>query len=307
MINLRILFGWVPKTADYEASQDGLRKEFNELLAFSQSKELADYVELEKNVTYSDFARKKRMISSQKFSDTAEYKKEKEFLRLKKHKEISRYYRIKDSMELKDFLEFDKSYDVKHYHTLEKLISSDEFIQQRKKLGKKAFKISPEFEKVQEFLALKKSERFRDYFAFKNSRDYVNFTLMIGSEKIASFEDLEKNVNSESFKKVKEYMLLPGRKKLEMSEEFRTEQKYLELKKSEKIVWFFKTRNSRKFDELKRWQLSFSDEFDAHRLDRHKWLTRYFWGETVLHDSYVNEGEKQFYTEEKNMEMVDSV
>ncbi|HJZ40919.1 MAG TPA: glycoside hydrolase family 16 protein [Bacteroidales bacterium] len=307
MINLRILFGWVPKTADYEASQEALRKEYNDLNAFSQSKELADYIELEKTVKSPDFARRKKNILSRKFSDTEEYKKEREYLGLKKRREIKRYYRIKDSVELKDFLEFDKSYDVKHYHTLEKLIGSDEFIQQRKNLGKRKFKLTPEYEKYQEFIALKKSKRFRDYFAFKKLGDYVNFTLLIGSEKIFSFEQLGLFVNSEAFKKVKEYMMLPGRKKLEMSEEFRMGQKYLELKKSDRFVWYFKTRNSKKFNEIKRWHLNFSDEFDTPGLDKHKWLTRYYWGETVLKDSYVNEGEKQFYTGEKNLDVANSV
>jgi len=307
MINLRIIFGWLPKTADYEAQQDSLRKEYFELKAFSQSQELADYLELKKTVNSSDFARRKKAISRQRFSDTPEYKNEKEYLALKKRRHIQRYYRTKDSVELKDFLEFDKSYDVKHFHTLEKLIHSDEFLRQRKTLGRRKFKETPEYEKYQEFIALKKSERFRDYFTFKNSKDYVNFTLLIGSEKIVAFEQLGQFVQSESFKKVKEYMLLPGRKKLEISEEYQMEQKYRALKKSEKFTWYFATRNSKKFNKIKHWQLTFSDEFDAHKLDKTKWITRYFWGETLLKDSYVNAGEKQVFTGDKNIEISNSV
>ena len=71
----------------------------------------------------------------------------------------------------------------------------------------------PNIEKFLEYKSLKKSERIKDYFAFKLSRDYVNFTLLIGSEKIASFEQLEKYVRSDEFKKVKEYMMLPGQEK----------------------------------------------------------------------------------------------
>ena len=306
MTNFRILFGWVPKTADYEAKQDSLRQEFLELKNFSQSKELADYLELEKTVLSSDFARKKKMIASQRFSDTPEYRKEHEYLSLKKSRDIKRYYRTKDSVALKDFLEFENSYDVKHFHTLEKLINSDEFLRQKKSLGKK-FKTTPEYEKFREFIALKKSKRFKDYFAFKNAKDYVNFTLLIGSEKIAGFEQLGQYIQSEAFIKVKEYMLLPGKKKLEMSEEYQQEQKYLALKNSDKFKWYFKVKDSRKFSEIKKWNLTFSDEFDAHKLDKTKWLTRYYWGETLLKDSYVNAAEKQFYTEDKNIEISGSV
>jgi beta-glucanase (GH16 family) len=107
--------------------------------------------------------------------------------------------------------------------------------------------------------------------------------------------------------KVKEYMLLPGKKKLELSEEYKQEQQYLSLKNSDKFKWYFKVRNSPRFNEIKKWQITFSDEFDAHKLDRTKWLTRYFWGETLLQDSYVNAGEKQCYTDEKNIEISSSV
>jgi hypothetical protein len=307
MINLRILFGWVPKTADYEAKQDSLRKEYAEMNVFSQSKELADYLELEKTVNSSDFARRKKAIIGQRFSDTPEFRKEKEYIVLKKRKDIQRYYMTKDSVELKDFLEFENSYDVKHYHTLEKLVHSDDFVRQKKSMGRRKFKATPEYEKYREFISLKQSKRFKDYFAFKASRNYINFTLLIGSEKITAFEQLEKFVKSDAFKKVKEYMLLPGRKKLEMSEEYSMEQQYLEWKKSDKFKWYFITIRSKKFDEIKRWRPTFSDEFDAHKLDRKKWLQRYFWGEALLKESYVNMAEKQFYTEDSNIEIAGSI
>jgi hypothetical protein len=250
MINLRILFGWVPKTADYEAKLNSLRKEYEELKAFVLSKELADYHELEKTVLSADFAGKKKAIIKQRYADTTEYKKEKEYHALKKRKEIRHYYLTKDSVELKDFLEFDNSYDVKHYHTLEKLVRSDEF-RELKKLSRKKFRATPEFEKLTEFKSLKGSKRFRDYFAFKKSKDYLNFTLLIGSEKITAYEQLQLFVKSADFQKVKDYMLLPGRKKLEMSVEYRMEQQYLEQKKSDKFKWYFATIHSKKFNEIK--------------------------------------------------------
>jgi beta-glucanase (GH16 family) len=454
MINLRILFGLVPKTAEYEAKQDSLRQEYLELITFSQSKELADYIELEKTVNSSDFKLKKKNIKNQRFSDTPEFTKEREYLRLKRGKDIQQYYKTKDSIALKDFLEFDQSYDLKHYTTLEKFVQSDQFLKakeyaklspkerfrrsdlnkslqqyldqksashirdyykvqnlkafhdynrlinsetlrtfetlkeyvnsaaftsqrrsmkksefrnsvdyqklqqynylrksseiknyyaivnspmfanytalhgskeiedfealeklvhsddfklQREKLEKHKFENTPEYEKFSELQALKKSQRFRDYFAFKSSKEYLNFTQLIGSEKITGFEQLEKYIQSEDFKKVKEYMLLPGQKKLEMSEEYRMEQKYIELKKSERFQWYFSIRDSKKFDEIKRWQLTFQDEFDLHVLDNNKWLTRYFWGEKMLHDSYVNDAEKQFFTDGKNIEIANSI
>jgi hypothetical protein len=307
MINLRVLFGWIPKSAEYEAAQTALRKEYSELMSFNQSAELAEYLELEKLVLSSEFALRKKEIAGRRYSDTPEYRKEKEYLSLKKQKDLQQYYKTNGSVELKDFLEFDKSYDLKHYHTLETLVTSDEFARLKKEQGRKKFARSPEYQKLVEFKSLKKSQRIRDYFAFKSSRKYINFNMLIGSEKIASFEQLGKYLKTEEFRKVKDYMLLPGKKKLEMSEEYRQEKHYLELKNSEKFKWYFKTRNSGKFNEIKRWHLTFSDEFDSRVLDKKKWLTRHYWGETILHDSYVHEGEKQFYPEDKNIEQANSI
>ena len=306
MVNFRILFGWVPKTADYEAKQDALKQEYLELKAFSESKELADFLELEKTVTSPDFSRRKKNIAAQRFSDTPEFRKEREYLALKKSREIKRYYQTKDSVALRDFLEFENSYDVKHYHTLEKLIRSEAFDELKRKLRRK-FRDTPEFEKLVEFRSLKSSKRFKDYFAFKNSKDYLNFTLLIGSEKIEGFEKLGKYIQSDEFLKVKEYMLLPGKKKFELSEECKLEQQYHTLKHSDKFKWYFKVHNSPRFNEIKKWQLTFSDEFDVHKLDKSKWLTRYYWGEALLQVSYVNAGEKQCYTDEKNIEISSSV
>lgn len=307
MINLRLLFGWIPKTHEYETRLDSLRNEYAQLEAFRASGELQEYLSLEKEVTGIDFARRKKEIMGRRFSQTPEFAREKEYLQLKRKKEIRKYYAIKDSVALKDFLEFDNSYDVKHFHTLENFIRSDEFRQVRQQLGKKKFKTSPEYEKLTEYEALKKSERFKDYFAFKKSADYINFTLLIGSEKIAAYEQLEAFIHSTAFKEAKDYMLLSGKQKYELSEEHKKELRYNTLKNSEPFKWYFKTKDSKKFNYVKQWQLAFSDEFDAHRIDQKKWITRYFWGEALLHDSYVTDSDKQFYTGEGNLELGNSL
>jgi hypothetical protein len=302
MANFRTILGWIPKTEAYEAKQDALRQEYAELLSFSKSEELSEFLELERQVLSPEFARRKKEIVAQRYADTSEYRKEKEYYALKKSRDIRHYYATKDSIALKDFLEFENSFDVKHFHTLEKFTSSEEFSHMRKSLGRK-FKSAPEYEKLVEFRALKRSKRFRDYFAFKNSKDYINFTLLIGSERISGYEQLEQFLQTPEFLKVKEYMLLPGRKKLELSDEHKMELKYKGIKKSEKFQWYFKVKDSARFNEVKKWVLTFSDEFDKSALDAKKWITRHYWGEAMLKDNYVNDGEKQFYPGVGNIEV----
>jgi beta-glucanase (GH16 family) len=157
-----------------------------------------------------------------------------------------------------------------------------------------------------EFQTLKKSSRFKEYFKYKASRDYVNFTLLIGSEKINTYETLQKEIQSDAFRSKKEYLLLPGKKKLELSEEYKLEQQYINIKNSEKIQWFLKVRNSNKYDEVKRWELTFEEDFNADKLDKKTWLSRYFWGEVLLSDSYSLDHEKQFMNDDKNIALADS-
>jgi len=98
-------------------------------------------------------------------------------------------------------------------------------------------------------------------------------------------------------------MMLPGKKKYLLSDEFKMEQRYYSLKNSEKFKWYFSLQHSHKFDEIKRWQPTFTEDFSK-GIDKKRWLTRYFWGEAILKDSYALNDEKQFFTEGKNLEIV---
>jgi beta-glucanase (GH16 family) len=100
--------------------------------------------------------------------------------------------------------------------------------------------------------------------------------------------------------------MLSGTKKYELSEEYKKEDRYKSLKKSEKVLWYFKVKDSRKFDEIKKWDLTFEDDFNAKKLDSSRWLTRYFWGEALLNDSYSLDNEKQFMNYDKNLTLSDS-
>jgi beta-glucanase (GH16 family) len=449
MVSLKVLFGLVPKTAEYEASMDALKKEYQDLISFSQSKELADYLDLEKTVHSSDFELKKKQIQQQKFADTPEFRMEKEYLAQKKSKEIKQYYAVKDSVALKEYLDTDDSESIARYNLLDKYVQSPEFAEikksmeqsaaqkfhsselyktyvqyqelfksarisgyykmirskyfagyralvntqrlmdfellekivhsvdfetrknsmskadykktedhaklitygklknardiknyqrftklpgfslfsemdgskelknfeklqkeitgpdfqnEKKKIERQRFADTDAYRKLQEFNQLKKSEKIRKYFSFGASKLYTNYKRLNGSDTIARFEELEKNIASEAFRKVKEYMLLPGSKKYELSDEFKLEQQYTGLHHSEKFQWYFKIRNSKKFDEIKQWDLTFSDDFSS-GIDSKKWILRYFWGDAVLNDTYALADEKHLFTDGKNLEV----
>ncbi|MBN2273627.1 MAG: glycoside hydrolase family 16 protein [Bacteroidales bacterium] len=294
----------MPKTAEYEARMDGLRKEYQEFVSFSESKELSDYLDLEKTILSSDFALKKKQILQQKYSDTPEYRQEKEFLTLKKSKSVRLYYKAKESVALKEYKATEDSDTLARYYELEKFVQSPEFFKAKGTMGKR-FSESEEYKKLMEFKQLKKADMIRRYFAYGKSKINANYKALDGTDTIARYEELEKTVASDDFRKVKEYMLLPGKKKYELSEEFKMEQDYYSRKNSEKFTWYFKVKDSNIFDEVKRWNLTFTEEF-SDGIDKKKWLRRYFWGEAVLKDTYALNHEKHVFTD-GNLEVAHGV
>ncbi|MBN2395573.1 MAG: family 16 glycosylhydrolase [Candidatus Atribacteria bacterium] len=307
MASLKVLLGLYPKTAELEAKRASLEKEYTDLLEYLKSAELAEYTELEKIVPTADFENRKKEIKSQKFSETEEYRKEKEFLRLQKDPDIKNFLKIKSSVELKSLKEFEGSDEYKNYKNLEKFLGSEEYKQAKYNSKPKDFKNTPEYRKEQEFNSIAGSHRVKTNLKFKNSKNYQRYLVAAESEKLVRYEELKEYISTEEFKKTKEYMLLSGNKKYELSDEYKKEKRYHELNNSDRIKWYKKVKDSPKFDEIKNWKLTFSENFENEKLDRKKWITKYFWGESILHDSYSLADEKQCYTDGKNLEIHNSV
>lgn len=70
--------------------------------------------------------------------------------------------------------------------------------------------------------------------------------------------------------------------------------KYAKLKKSSTIADYLK------FEE------TFSDDFDGKTLDEGKWLTKFFWGETLLGQGYSHSEEFHNYTDGENLQLKNS-
>lgn len=295
-----------PSTAKIESEEAALIKDFNDFNEYTDSTELKRFEELDKMVNTSEFAEKKKAIKAQKFSGTEEYKKQQEYLKLKKAKHIKNYYQTKSSKELEEYLKFDGSEELKKYEKLAEYINSKEFTEEKQNAGKE-YKNSAAYPKEQEYTSMQKSASIRNYFKFKTSPLFENYQRLDGSEEIAGYEKLEKFVDSEEFKKVKEYMALSPQKKYEQSEEYKLEQEYLGLKKSEKIIWYYKLEKQNDFHKITSWELTFEDDFTNGRLDTKKWMNNYFWGEVLLKDTYALPGDKHFYTDGKNIETQNSI
>ncbi len=277
-------------------------KGYSDFKSLYQSKRLQDFEELGNFIKSGEFSSARRSKTKSEFKFSEEYQKLQQYEGLKKSKEFKNYFKLVKLPILIDYKELHDSQELEAYLELEKYINSSEYNNEKSRIENQKFKDTDECRKLEEYTALKDSKRFKDNFKFKASSLYANYNNLDGSERISKVEELEEVIISEKFREVKDYMLLPPEKKLELSEEYKLEQKYLELKKSEKIVWFFGLKDSAKFDELKNWKLTFEDDFSSGRLDREKWMTRYYWGDAILKDSYSLAHEKHFFTDGDNLE-----
>jgi len=275
MISLRYLLGLIPDTAAIERKEAKLLKEYNELQAFQQSEELKRYEELKAFVNSPEFKVRKKKILSQKFKDTKEYAELQRFIALKKSPKVKNYFKVLHSHEYAEYEAIQKSGEYADPSSLDE--------------------------------ATRKSKRYQAYQKFIQSPAFKLFQSYVESGEHAEYEKLEAYIASDEFRKVKEYMELPSFRKWEQSEEYRQLQEYLSLRKSEKIKWYYAVKDSKKFDRLKTWKVVFEDDFDGQSVNREKWLTRYYWGEVMLHDAYSLVSEKQCNTDGQNLEISGSV
>jgi hypothetical protein len=275
---------------------------YTDFKSLYESKRLKDFEELRDFVKSGEFISARRSMSKNDFKFSDEYQKMQQYEGLKKSKEFKNYYKLIKLPSFIDYKELHDSHELEAYIELEKYINSPEYKAERNKIESQKFEDTDEYRRQQEYKALKDSKRFKDNFRFKASALYANYLSLEGSDRIANVEKLEEVIQSDDFRKVKEYMLLPPAKKLELSEEYKMEQGYKELKASEKFVWYFQLKDSTKFDDLKNWEVSFEDDFTSGKLDRKKWMTRYFWGDALLKDSYSIAHDKHFFTDGENLE-----
>ncbi len=300
------LFGAMQATSQIEAEEAALIKEYNDFRAYEQSEELKKLEELDRLVSSGEFIQKVKEIKARKFKDTEQYRKEQEYLALKKSKDIKVYFKLKGSSELSEYKQTGKSAELEKYNELDDYLKSREFLD-AKLSGKKKFKSTEAFQKLRQFKELKKSSMLRKYFKLKESSKMKTYIQVKGSDRLRRLEELEQYVNSEDFRNVKEYMALKPQQKYEQSDEYKQEKEYLTLRHSDKHKWYLKLKKKNDFDKLKEWELTFEDDFTEGELDSKKWMTNYFWGETLLKDTYALPGDKHFYTRGKNLEFADSV
>ncbi len=272
------------------------KKGFHDFVNLYNTDEVADFESLEDKVENAAFKAKLSSIPKKERKESEDYREYEKYKSLKKETRFKNYLKIKNSDVFDAFKKMHESAELEAYNELDSYVQSGEFKKARKSIESQKFKDTDASKKQNEFNALRKSKPISFYFKFKDSALYKNYLQMKDSEKIKEYEELKAFVASDEFKKVKEYMNMSSGKKFNMSEEKQMVDEFNNLKKSDSIKYYFKNKDSKKFDELRTWKVSFEEDFASPSIDTNKWLTKYFWGDKLLNESYSIASDKHLIT-----------
>jgi len=275
------------------------------LPAFQETREsgLFDtFKELEAYITSSEFTEAKNSIDKKEFNESEAGQKLNEYNALKKNRSLKAYIKFVNTPQFENFKQLENSEELQNYIELEQFVNSDEF----KTIKQNAtFEKSEAYLQFQKYQGLKKDADIRFYQKFGAGKAYKNYIETDESDILSRFGELKEYTESEEFAGQKEYLL--DKKRYEKTDTYKELQEFETLKNSEDLQWYFKTEAKNEFDQLKKWELVFEDDFNQGALDKDKWLTRFFWGETFLKESYSIASEKQAYNEENNLEIENGV
>jgi beta-glucanase (GH16 family) len=266
------------------------------------SKKLSHYEQLHQMVNSAEFLIMKKTLKPGEFKKTTEYDKYREYLALKSEPDIKAYLKIQEDKAFSNYRMMENSTELENYIELEKFVNSSDF---RNAKGEFELKKATELHKLNDYKTLKKSVKFQSYHKIKNSRYLKYFEQLRESPELERYLELDKYVNSNEFRETKAWM--ESKNKFRKSPEYRQLQEYRELKKSRKLRWYNKVKKSPKFREIRKWKLTFTDDFTGNELDQNKWLTKYFWGDQLLNQSYSLASDRHFYKETGNVTVENSL
>lgn len=263
---------------------------------------LKKYEELKTLVESHEFASKKHALSKDEFAASEEGAKYQEYKELAKTAEIVNFEKAEKLPQKKYYDSLHGSDQLNAYDELEKFILSHDFKEQKKAITDKSFHDTEEYKKLRELEQLKKDGNIKTYFKFAKSKEFANYSKLKDSDKLKRLAELEAYVKSDEFLAKKGYLMLKPKERWSKSDEFVQLEEYNRLKSSEKFKWYFKAFGDKKFDWIKAWNMTFQDEFNSGKLDRDKWLTRYYYGEEMIQNSYSLQEEKHYISDGNNLD-----
>jgi len=225
-----------------------------------KSPELAEYRELKKLIESSAFQERKNELANRKYKDTDEGRKMISYENLSSTLRMRGYKYALDSETFQAFLKFMESEDFQKIHSAKERLKSSEL---------------------------------RMFNMIYRSAFYKNYTKVLNSSELKQLTELEKEINTEDFKK--RHALWADAKRWQHSEEYKQEQRYLELANSDDIKFYFAQREE-KID----WAELFRPAFDDDMSSSKNWKPGYGYANPAMKDGHSRTSERQAYNGGKN-------
>ncbi|HUX52790.1 MAG TPA: glycoside hydrolase family 16 protein [Williamwhitmania sp.] len=284
----------------HELQRDARIKKY---FSFKQSTSYATYLKVKDSKDIARFFELKSMLSDQEFivrkkeysvKNTNEYKTLVEYKTLRKHPHVKKHLKGKEE-------DLDQTI-ILRYEEVVKIVSASGF---HDFLRSYKWKNSEYYALEQEFKLLSNNADIRIYLKVDGGPLLKNLDSIEAGNLLVELAELEQLVGSADFREKKKYLL--SKDKFEQSEDYKLLQEFKQLEKDVDLLFLFKEKRSGRLAPYLSWELTFLDNFDEKKLDKNRWLTRYFWGEALLHKGYSLSGERQHLSDGNNVHLENSL
>lgn len=243
----------------------------------------------------------------------------------------------------REVLETSGSAELKEYLALDKIVNTDEFQIEKKRIINLKFNRTKEHEALNAFNKLKKDRKLKKYlliegsqelsdyenfkssdaysqindkkerkksstlakfFKFENSKAFLIYKSIKQSPLPKEFQALKERVNSKDFLDFKAFC--ENKKRWESTPEYDSERKLEALRSNTKIANYVNYNDSDVFDEFKNYEITFEDDFSHSDLNKSKWHTSFFWAEKYGKGNYSQSNQNQGYIGSKNIGVIGS-
>ncbi len=162
-----------PNTEKYENELRHLKEEFDRFNRIEESADLKRYYELDTLVHSGDFEKKVTKLKKEKFKDTEAYQKFKKYKEHKRSANVKRYFKFMGKGKTDEANELKNTPEIQTFLKLETYVNSKEFTDIKSEMNdKNRFKKSKEFQLIEEYKTLSKSE---DIVWYNKTKDHNSF------------------------------------------------------------------------------------------------------------------------------------
>ena len=254
------LTGKMLSTEQFERTIADMQARVKRWREIEKSPELAEYLQLKKEIEDSAFQARKAELKNTRYKDTEEGKK------------MARLEKLSSSLR------------IKGYKTALENPTFQAFLQ---------FRDSEEFQKIGSLKERLKSAELRMFNVIYRSQFYKNYQRVLNSEELKELTVLEQETATEEFQKRNAFWA--DGKRWEHSIDYQRELRYEELAKSDDIKFYFTQRNER-ID----WAELFRPAFDDDMSSSKNWNPGFGYTNPAMKDGHSRTSELQAYNGGKN-------